>query len=211
MTKGFLISFEGIDGSGKTTQLNRLIAHLQGQGYKVALLREPGGTAISERIRELLLDARNQIEPMAEALLYAAARAQLVREVVIPMLNCGTIILADRFIDSTIAYQGYGRGLDISQLSEINRMAAGGLEPELTFLLDIPAPLAAERRQGSVPDRLEKEGLEFQSRIRAGYLALAMELGRFRVIDGTQPVEQITEEIVEVVTQFLKGVGGVEN
>jgi len=211
VTKGFLISFEGIDGAGKTTQLNRLIGHLQGLGYEAALLREPGGTAISEKIRELLLDARNQIEPMAEALLYAAARAQLVQEIVKPMLNDGIIILADRFIDSTIAYQGYGRGLDINQLSEINLMATGGLEPELTFLLDIPASLAAERRRGSVPDRLEKEGIEFQSRVRDGYMALAMGVDRIRVIDGTLPPEQITERIIEMVTLFLKGVDGVEN
>lgn len=209
MTRGLLISFEGIDGSGKTTQIQNLVSQLRTQGYTVTTLREPGGTKISESIRELLLDSRSQINPMAEAMLYAAARAQLVQDVVEPLLDQGMIVLADRFIDSTIAYQGYGRGLSIEGLRQLNNLATGGLEPDLTILLDIPAENS--HRQLSLFDRIEQEGLEFQNRVRQGYLEMAAILPRFKVIDGILPAEKISAIIIDVVTRFLKGDCGVED
>ncbi|MGE5543452.1 MAG: dTMP kinase [Bacillota bacterium] len=211
MTRGLLISFEGIDGAGKTTQVKNLVKELRARGHMVTTLREPGGTEISERIRELLLDSHNQINPMAEALLYAAARAQLVQDVVRPLLAQGTIVLADRFIDSTIAYQGYGRGLSIEGLQQLNNLATGGLEPDLTILLDVPADLGCGRRQGLLFDRIEKEGLNFQDRVRQGYLEMAAALPRIKVVDGNLPAEHISAIIIDIVTRFLKGDCGVED
>lgn len=211
MTKGLLISFEGIDGAGKTTQIKALAGELRARGYQVLALREPGGTDISESIRDLLLDVRNRINPMAEALLYAAARAQLVQDVVKPLLAQGTIVLADRFIDSTIAYQGYGRGLSIEGLHHLNHLATGGLAPDLTILLDISTDQGHRRRQGSLFDRIEQEGLLFQDRVRQGYLEMAKVLPRFKVIDGNLPVENISVIIIDTVTRFLKGDNRVED
>lgn len=206
MNRGVLISFEGIDGVGKTTQLKRLTTYLQQAGYEVVTLREPGGTIISEKIRELLLDARNEgMNSVAEALLYSAARAQLVQETLNPLLDKGTIILADRFIDSTIAYQGYGRGLDINALHGLNRLATGGLDPDLTILLDLEAHLAKERQAGGVPDRLEKEGLQFQQRVREGYLQLAQECPRIIVINAAVELDAVSENITSAVVAYLKG------
>lgn len=206
MDRGVLISFEGIDGVGKTTQLTKLAEHLRQAGYQVATLREPGGTVISEKIRELLLDARNEgINSTAEALLYAAARAQLVQETLNPLLDKGTIILADRFIDSTIAYQGYGRGLEIKALHELNRLATAGLEPGLTILLDMEASHAKTRMLGGEPDRLEKEGLEFQARVREGYLQLARGLDRIVVINAEEEVDAVTGQVIRTAVSYLKG------
>ncbi len=208
MTTGLLISFEGIDGAGKTTQLVALRAWLEERGMEVVTLREPGGTAVSESIRTLLLDVRNHIDPMAEALLYAAARAQLVSEMIRPALDRGVVVLADRFIDSTIAYQGYGRGLDLTALEQLNRLAARELEPDLTILLDIPATKAFDRRQGTTPDRLESEGLEFQSRVRDGYLILSRQQERIRVVDGTLPAVEVSREVIRCAEEFLLSIGG---
>jgi len=174
-------------------------------GYRISTLREPGGTEISERIRELLLDTSSRITPVAEALLYAAARAQLVQDVVRPLLDEGAVVLADRFIDSTIAYQGYGRGLNIEGLHQLNNLATGGLEPDLTILLDIPVELSSRRRQGMLADRMENEGVAFQDRVRRGYLEMAGKLPRFRVIDGSLPEETISAIIIDIVVRFLKG------
>lgn len=209
ITRGLLISFEGIDGAGKTTQIKALVRELKERGYAVTTLREPGGTEISERIRELLLDSRSQINPVAEAMLYAAARAQLVQDVVEPLLAKGMIVLADRFIDSTIAYQGYGRGLSIEGLHQLNNLATGGLEPDLTILLDIPPENS--HRQLSLFDRIEQEGLEFQNRVRQGYLEMAGVLPRIKVIDGNLPAENISAIIIDIVTRFLKGDCGIED
>jgi len=205
MARGCLISFEGIDGAGKTTQIRALERELRAMGYRISTLREPGGTEISERIRELLLDTSSRITPVAEALLYAAARAQLVQDVVRPLLDEGAVVLADRFIDSTIAYQGYGRGLNIEGLHQLNNLATGGLEPDLTILLDIPVELSSRRRQGMLADRMENEGVAFQDRVRRGYLEMAGKLPRFRVIDGSLPEETISAIIIDIVVRFLKG------
>lgn len=206
MSRGILISIEGIDGAGKTTQVKLLSQELKGLGYEVFTLREPGGTMISERIREILLDARNlKLSPMAEALLYEAARAQLVDEVLKPLLRQGKIVLADRFTDSTIAYQGYGRGLDIESLSRLNHMATGGIEPQLTVVLDLDPVEGRRRLMNKGLDRLEQEGLEFQGRVRQGYISLAQKGNRYRVVDGARGEDEVFQEILCIVLDFLKG------
>ncbi len=195
---GLFISLEGIDGSGKTTLKENLLA-LMGRKYQVMGLREPGGTIISEKIRDMLLDVRNDgIIGKTEALLYAAARSQLVEEVVRPALAEGKIIIADRYLDSTIAYQGYGRGLDLEFLEDLNRICTGGLKPDITILLDLDPSEGQKRRLKNVPDRLEQEGLEFQQRIRAGYLKIqAREPDRIKLLDARQPSEQLLAEAMQ--------------
>ncbi|MEA4924766.1 MAG: dTMP kinase [Syntrophomonadaceae bacterium] len=195
---GLFISLEGIDGSGKTTLKENLLA-LMGRKYQVMGLREPGGTIISEKIRDMLLDVRNDgIIGKTEALLYAAARSQLVEEIVRPALAKGKIIIADRYLDSTIAYQGYGRGLDLEFLEDLNRICTGGLKPDITILLDIDPSEGQKRRIKNVPDRLEQEGLEFQQRIRAGYLKIqAREPDRIKLLDARQPPELLLAEAMK--------------
>ncbi|MGE5404727.1 MAG: dTMP kinase [Candidatus Saccharibacteria bacterium] len=204
--KGILITFEGIDGAGKTTQWNKLATYLKGWGYPVETIREPGGNAVSEKIRDLLLDVHNEgIRPMTEAFLYAAARAQLVEEVLKPLLAKGTIVLADRFTDSTIAYQGYGRGMDIDLLGQLNRLATGGLKPDLTILLDLDVTEAVKRMQWNAPDRMESQGAAFRQKVREGYLALAAGNERIVVIDANQPEAEVSRQIYDKVVTFLKG------
>ncbi|HBQ86105.1 MAG TPA: dTMP kinase [Syntrophomonas sp.] len=184
--KGRFISLEGIDGSGKTSLLESIREYLQGTGYEVLTIREPGGTLISEKIRIMLLDVKNAgILPGTEALLYAAARSQVVEEVIRPALARGQMVLADRYLDSTIAYQGYGRGLEIEYLNQLNQLCTGGLVPHLTLLLDVDPAEGARRRKKDIPDRLEKEGLEFQDRVRRGYMELSRQQpARIKVIDA---------------------------
>lgn len=173
---GFFITFEGPDGSGKSTQIKRLAAHLQARGHDVYLTREPGGTAISEEIRGLLHDLdHREMAPRAEILLYSAARAQLVKQVIRPHLAAGGIVLCDRYYDSTLAYQGYGHGLDLDTLRLITAFATEGLRPDLTLLLDLEAEAGLARRQqaGVEWNRLDDYALAFHQRVRAGYLALA--------------------------------------
>lgn len=203
--KGLFISFEGIDGSGKTTQVKRLGQSLRDKGYELVTVREPGGTPVAEKIRELLLDARNDgICPRTEAFLYAAARAQLVTEVINPALTEGRVVIADRYLDSTLAYQGYGRGLDTRFLEQLNRLAVAGTVPDLTIILDISPVEGMVRRSDSCPDRLEREGLQFQEAVRAGYLSLSRQYPeRIKVVDAMQPPEQVYAEIVALVTPFL--------
>lgn len=189
---GFFITFEGIEGCGKTTQLQRLAAKLQADGHSVLITREPGGCAIADALRALLLDSANSaMAPSTELLLYAAARAQHVAEVIRPALDSGRIVLCDRFSDATLAYQGYGRGLDRQLIGELNRAATGGLSPDVTLLLDFPAAegLARARRRNAGSDgpdegRFEAESLAFHRRVRDGYLELAAAEPRFRVIDA---------------------------
>lgn len=204
MTKGIFISLEGIDGSGKSTLKEYIIKNLQLK-YQVVSVREPGGTFISEKIRELLLDVKNEgIVPKTEAILYAAARAQLAEEVIKPALLNDKIVIADRFMDSTIAYQGFGRGLDITFLQELNYLCTGGLKPDITLLLDIDPIEGQKRKKTDIPDRLEKEGIIFQQKVRAGYLHIAgEETERIKVIAAEKEIETVKREAMQYVMKLI--------
>ncbi len=207
MTSGRLITFEGIDGSGKTTQALRIQSDLERAGRQVLYLREPGGTRIGERIRAILLD-RDHVDMSLESeiLLFAAARAQIVRELVLPALQEGTIVLLDRFTDSTVAYQGYGRGIPLDTAKALNRFAAGSLEPDLTFLIDLPVDVALSRtgrRTGQV-DRLDVEDTAFHERVRQGYLRMAEENPRrFRVLDGEKDEDSLALDIQTILKEGI--------
>lgn len=191
MARGVLITIEGLDGAGKTTLAAGLLRTLRDRGHEAELLREPGGVQLSEHIRELVKDPELQVGPRAEALLYAAARAQLVEERVLPLLATGTWVLLDRFVDSSLAYQGAGRGLGVTEVAAINAFATGGLRPDRTLLLRVDPELGRARqdRRGETPDRLEREADTFFATVAAGYEALVeAEPQRVRVLDaGLEP------------------------
>lgn len=196
--KGRFITFEGTEGSGKSTQIERLRGHLAARGIDVLVTREPGGTPIAEAIREILLDTRHAaMTSVTELFLYEAARAQHVTEKVRPALLAGTWVLCDRYVDSTTAYQGAGRGLPTEVLERFHEIAAGGLWPHLTFVLDIPVEAGLERAgAGRRYDRIEAETIDFHRRVRDGYLALAQRHPeRIRVIDASGAVETVAEVI----------------
>lgn len=190
------ITFEGPEGSGKTTQIQRLAAWLREQGQTVLATREPGGTAIGDRVRAILLDSdHREMQPQTEILLFSAARAQIVGQIIRPHLARGGVVLCDRFADSTLAYQGYGRQLDLATLRLITEFATGGLQPDLTFCLDLPVDVGLQRKAagaGEEWNRMEQETLAFHGRVRRGYLTLAQaEPARWRVLDATQPVQAL--------------------
>ncbi|MFQ5849178.1 MAG: dTMP kinase [Candidatus Binatia bacterium] len=210
-----LISFEGGDGSGKTTQIKLLEAHLASRGKICLLTREPGGTTLGGLIRRVLVEGvREEIACQAELFLYLADRAQHVREVVRPAIESGRFVLCDRFTDSTLAYQGYGRGVDLPLLRRMNRFASGGIEPDLTLLLDCSvevtlsrarARVAEQQSRGSHEDRFETEGLEFHERVRRGFLDLARaEPDRIAVLDASAPILAVHEEVKKIVDQRLR-------
>ncbi len=208
----FFITFEGIEGSGKSTQLEQLKNHLLHLGYQVVATREPGGCSISNTIRTLLLDPENSMmTARAELLLYSAARAQHVAEVIQPALQDGKFVLCDRFADATTIYQGVGRGLNAEQLQAINTFAANNISPDITLLLDYPVDSGLRRaRQRNRDDCMEAEGrfelesLDFHEKIRRGYLDLASREKRFHVIDAVGSKECIAERIRTVVDCFLE-------
>ncbi|QGU00584.1 Thymidylate kinase [Candidatus Syntrophocurvum alkaliphilum] len=208
MKKGIFVSLEGIDGSGKTT-LKKLIIENYNNYYQILPLREPGGNKVSEKIREMLLDVKNEgIQPQTEAMLYAAARAQLVEEIIKPAIKEGKLIIADRYMDSTIAYQGYGRNLDIDFLKQLNYLCTSGLKPDLTLLLDLEPTAAHNRRSDKLPDRLEKEGLSFQSKVRNGYLKIAKEEPqRVKLLDASQKIEIVLNKAIKLIDKEIKGKG----
>ena len=197
MKQGWFISLEGVDGSGKSTQIQTTAAWLKEQGYEVLVTREPGGTATAEKIRKLVLDADVPLQPRTELLLYLAARAQHVAEVIKPALAAGRIVLCDRFVDSTLVYQGIVRGLDLCRIKELNEFASEELMPALTLLLDAdPALLEERRRERGVTDRFEQEGLSFQKKLREGFLFLAeKEPERIKKVAALQAPEQVQAEI----------------
>jgi dTMP kinase len=191
------ISFEGLDGCGKTTQAAMLAAALELEGRTVVRVREPGGTPIGERIRELLLDGDSVIGGAAEALLYAAARAQLVDQVILPALARGEVVVADRFIDSSLAYQGVARGLGLQQVLQANELATGGLMPDITLLLELPPELAAARR-GDSPDRIESESAGFHAAVAEGFAAAAARFPeRIHVVDASGPPRAVLARVRE--------------
>ncbi len=204
MERGKFISLEGIDGCGKTTLKEQLEDYLGGK-YELLIVREPGGTQISEKIRAMLLDIRNDgMMASTEAFLYAAARSQLVEELIRPALAAGKMVIADRYMDSTIAYQGYGRGLDIKFLQELNMLCTAGLKPDLTLLLDIDPGEGQRRRQKDIPDRLEKEGIEFQSRIRSGYLQIQQqEPERIKLLNAALSIQELCDEALKYIASIL--------
>jgi dTMP kinase len=200
-----LITIEGIDGAGKSTLAAGLLRELTARGHPVELLREPGGVEVSERIRALVTDPSLDVAPRAEALLYAAARAQLVQELIEPRLADGALLLLDRFLDSSLAYQGAGRALGVEQVRAINGFAIGSLEPRLTLLLRLPAALARARKQGGgAPDRLEAEDDEFFAVVAEAYEALARaEPARFAVIDATADPDRVLADALLRVEEAL--------
>ena len=204
--KGLFITLEGGDGAGKSTQMRNIESFFSEKGFSVRHTREPGGPRISEKLRDILLDTENiEMEPVTEMLIYAASRAQHVREVVIPALERGEIVLCDRFVDSSIAYQGYGRQLG-DMVAEVNRHATGGLIPDLTIWLDIDPETGKKRASGDKgPDRLDLEPTDFHGRVREGYKAIAMsEPQRFKRIDATGTVDEIKAKIYDCLEDLCR-------
>ena len=206
------VTFEGIEGCGKTTQIRSLANRLGLLGTPHILTREPGGCSISDQVRTILLNADNSaMAPLTELLLYAASRAQHMTEVITPALSAGKVVLCDRFTDATAAYQGYGRGIDMSLVTQLNRLATGDIKPDLTVLLDCPVETGLGRAvarinstSGDREERFELESLQFHQRVRNGYLRLAEEEPeRFVVIDGSQSVDMTGEAIAAAVLSRL--------
>jgi dTMP kinase len=201
------ITLEGPDGSGKTSHVKPLAEWLEGLGQHVLTAREPGGTAISEQIRTVLHDLKNtEMHPHTETLLYQAARAQIVEQVLRPKLAEGWIVLCDRYADSTLAYQGYGHQQPLEQVRALVHYATGGLQPDLTLLLDVDAETGLRRRQkgGGEWNRLDAYALEFHRRVRDGYLEMArQEPGRWRLVDATQPWEQVQQALRQAIQKLL--------
>jgi dTMP kinase len=207
MNKGLFITFEGIDGCGKSTQLARARAFLEARGVRCVATREPGGTEIGERIRELLLaPAHAEMSDECELLLYFAARAQHVRETIIPAMETGAVVLCDRFDDATFAYQGFGRGLSLEVLGPLNAFATGTLVPARTFVFDICVQTAAQRlkKTGKAIDRMEGNGAGFHEKVRRGYLSLAkLHPHRIVVLEATKSVEQLSQIVCDGILELL--------
>ena len=199
MAKGLFITFEGGDGCGKTTQINLLDEYLRNKGFKTLLTREPGSKGLGIKLREILLNYDGEVSPVAESFLFLADRAQHVDCIIKPALKEGTIVLCDRHTDSTVAYQGYGRGLDLEQIYSLNKIATSGLKPDLTIVLDVDVE-TSQKRVGAEKDRMESAGIEFFERVRNGFLEIAkQEPERVKVVDSTQSIEEIHKQILELV------------
>jgi dTMP kinase len=201
--KGFFISFEGLDGSGKSTQINRLREYFKAHGYDVLLTREPGGCPVSERIRDIILDKANPMDAVTEALLYAASRAEHVRTVIRPALEAGRTVISDRYVDSSAAYQGFGRELGYERVMDINRHAIGDLWPDATFYMEMPRDMALKRIAMPL-DRLESEGEKFFTRVMAGYEKIVEKsAGRIVPIDATQGIDEVFAQILHKIEPMI--------
>ena len=206
---GRLVTFEGSEGSGKSTQMSRLAARLEEAGREVVTTREPGGTEIGEQIRNIIVHKSKGDEMSAETelLLFTAARAQVVREVIAPALTRGAIVLSDRYLDSSTVYQGIGRNLAADPVAQINRFAVGNVMPDLTIVIDVPTEVSLARirqRASDLPDRMERENIDFYKKIREGYLVLAQGLpDRFAVFDGTLSPDVLEKKIWATVRERL--------
>ena len=211
MPSGLFITLEGVEGSGKTTQAAILGDALRREGHRVTVTHEPGGTRAGEAIRSIFLDPAVSLDVAAELLLVLADRAQHVREKLRPAIAAGEIVISDRYSDSTIAYQGYGRGFDLKLLAELNNLASDSMKPDLTLVLDLSAEIGLERTRARVkgatrgPDRFEGQALEFHSRVRQGFLEIARaEPGRVQLLDAARPLEQVRTDIFNAVSALVK-------
>ena len=207
--KGKLITFEGIDYCGKSIQMELLKKKIVNLGKPVLIIREPGGTLVSEKIRDILLKRENELmSPVTEYLLFSAARAQLVQHKILPNLKAGKTILCDRFYDSSTAYQGYGRGIDLDRVNLINKLATQNISPDITFLLDIDIDEVERRKEKSQRklDRIEQETRTFFNKVRQGYLTIAENNpNRFKIIDGTKSIPEIENIIWSIFNSYLQG------
>ena len=204
---GLFITVEGPDGSGKSTQIKLLSQYLRDNGHNILMTREPGGTPISEDIRRMILDNKNtRMSSVTEALLYSASRAQHVHEKIIPALEKGKVVICDRFVDSSLVYQGIGRNLGVDKIKEINDFATGGIDPDVTLFFDIHPELAFGRRRfRKRKDRLEKENIKFHTEVYNGYLKLSKKFpDRIRVIDATKDINEVFEDIKGIVNNILE-------
>jgi dTMP kinase len=206
---GFFISFEGPEGGGKSTQIHLLAAALAEQGHAVWTTREPGGTRIGEMIRPILLGSKQApLSAYTEALLFTGARAQLVEEVIRPRLQRGEVVLCDRYSDSTLAYQGYGRGIELEALRRLQREATDGLSPDLTLLLDLPVEAGLARIPRNAQDRLDRETVAFHQRVHAGYREMAaQDPHRWREVDASRDPDQVASRILELAREALRAAG----
>jgi dTMP kinase len=217
MGKGYFITLEGADGSGKSTQARLLVEHLKALGYSVILTREPGGTPLAEEIRRVILTpSQETLEPLAEILLYAASRTQHVNQLIKPALAEGKIVICERFIDSSLAYQGYALGRDLELIREINQIVVGDLQPDLTLLLDVDTERSVNRINNrsdttkTQVDRIESRGFSFQEKVRQGYLELAKKDSRIVLINSTQRgIKEIHTEILNILTIRLQGIAKI--
>lgn len=200
--RGYFITFEGADGCGKTTQLELLADYLKEKNKEVIITREPGAKGLGEKIREILLNYDGEVSDRCESFLFLADRAQHIDMIVNPAVEAGKIVLCDRHIDSSVAYQGYGRGLDIEQIDRLNMLATNGRRPDLTLVFDIDVKTSM-KRVGKEKDRMESAGVEFFNRVRKGYLELAkQEPERIRVLDATKSIEEIHNEVVKIISEL---------
>lgn len=203
MMQGLFITFEGPDGCGKTTQMKLLAEYFEKKGKEVVLTREPGGKGLGEKVREILLNYDGEVSDRCESFLFLADRAQNIDIIVNPAVKEGKIVLCDRHIDSTVAYQGYGRGLSIDRINMLNNLATNGKKPDLTLVFDVDVETSM-KRVGKEKDRMESAGIDFHNRVRKGYLELAkQEPKRIKVLDATKSIEEIHKDVINILAEVF--------
>jgi dTMP kinase len=202
---GRLITFEGIEGCGKSTLAKELYEYLKSKNYKVIFTREPGGGKLGEKIREILLSNEFEIPDYSELFLFLASRYEHTKNVIIPKLREGYIVISDRYMDSTIAYQGYGRKINLKLLEKLNEIATLGIKPDLTFLIDLPEEISFNRLKDKILDRIESEEIEFYKRVRFGYIEIARnEPLRFIILDGTMELQTLKQKVFEIAENLIR-------